>query len=135
MDYNAIFSQCANGWCAGAGQEDTTIRTPHCRMPPLVGQNGKSTATAALRPTRRDTASKPRSGRSGCHRRSLCTSVRCPRGGEYLHMMCVRAGGVRRFEGDAHLCTSCVDGHQPSADGLNGGPVCGGSMASLHPSA
>ena len=59
----------------------------------------------------------------------LSTSVRR----EHVHMAGARAGGVQRFEGGAHRCTSSGTVRRPSADGPEGGTVCGGSTASLHP--
>ena len=47
----------------------------------------------------------------------LRTSVRRTRGSESVHMARERAGGMREFEGDAHLCTATEDGRRPSADG------------------
>ena len=63
----------------------------------------------------------------------LSTSVRRTRGCEHVHMARARAGGVQRFEGGAHRCTSSGTVRRPSADGPEGGTVCGESTASLHP--
>ena len=52
----------------------------------------------------------------------LRTSVRRTRGSECVHMAHVRAGGMRVFEGEAHLCTSSEDDRRPSSDGPEVGP-------------
>ena len=65
----------------------------------------------------------------------LRTSVRRTRGSECVHMARVRAGGMRVFEGDAHLFTSSEDGRRPSVDGPEVGPsTVGPRPASIRPS-
>jgi hypothetical protein len=64
-----------------------------------------------------------RQRRHCCERETYAAVSMCKR---------VRAGQCVRFERvSAHLCTSLADGHRPSADGPEAGPVCGGSTASF----